>query len=115
MNQSTARMSLGALLGTVTTAANAVSSTIGTIGAVVGMADTYIGQQVKQQQTTMILESADFEDKLIERVAMETTVRKLELAKFTAQSPAHAQLFDASTAELKAHLAKVRGTTQPTT
>ena len=102
MSQATARMTIGSLFGAATTAANAVSGIIGTAANAVGMLDTYVGTHVRQQQTSMELEADDFEEKILERISMERTERQLQLVKYTSQSAAHSELFNANMLQLRA-------------
>jgi len=110
MAMSTTRMSLGALLGTITTAANTATSIIQTTANVVQMGDNYISTRLKEQQLQEKLESRDFGRRLVERIATERTERGLELAKYTAQSPSHQRLFDSNFEELMADLKAIEST-----
>ena len=109
MTNATARMTLGALLGTITTSANAISGVVGTVAAGVQIMDTYVGLQLKQQQSSMLLEADDFDERIIERIGQERTLRQLEVVKFTALSENHATLYDENMRNLRKRLNEIRG------
>lgn len=113
MTQASMGVTIGALFGTITTAANAVTGVVNTAAASVGMLDTYVSTHVRNQQATLEFEADEFEERIIERLSRERTERQLEVAKYTATSTAHQALYEANLQKLREVQAKRKGAYRP--
>lgn len=88
---STARMSFGAVLGSIQSAATTVTSTLDAATGAVGMLTAFVSKASDEQRIRHIIDKEDFiENLIIERTEM-NAVAALKLEKFIAKSPAHAQ------------------------
>lgn len=88
---STTRMSIGALLGTVQSAATTVTSTLDAATGAVGMLNAYVTKAADEQRIRHIIDKEDFiENLIIERTEMAATAA-LKLEKFISKSPDHAK------------------------
>lgn len=101
MTTATWGTTVGTIFGAITTTASAVGGLVGTAASTVGMLDAYVQVKVKEQEASLFYDSADFEEKILERIGQERTNRQLELVKFTSKSEAHAKLFDSNMVELR--------------
>ena len=101
----TGRMTLGAVFGTVTATAGAISSAVGTAGATVLLLDNYVQAALNEQKKRQMLEAATFDERLIMELSMEEAQRKLSADQFCNQSDSHATHFNSSYNRLKAVLA----------
>lgn len=89
----TARMTVGTVFETVSNAAVAVSTVLGTGIKAVNMLDTYVSDASKKQNLRSIIEMEQFEVKLVEEVAMEDTQRHLKIQEFCSQSTEQGNLY----------------------
>ena len=103
-NTTSVRASLGALFGTVSAAANTVTSTMNSAERGISMVDRYISTQETKQKARHKAELERFKDVLIEEMSREDAERKVAVEKFCALSPQHAhhyaQAYDRYTALL---------------
>lgn len=88
------RMTLGAVLGTVTTAANTLSSTFDAANKGIGMLNTFVSDAADNQRLRSIANKERFTEQLIEDMAMEDTVRALKIDDFVSQSTQHKSHFE---------------------
>ena len=88
---STTRMSFGAVLGSIQSAATTVTSTLDAATGAVGMLTAFVSKASDEQRIRHIIDKEDFiENLIIERTEM-NAVAALKLEKFIAKSPAHAK------------------------
>ncbi len=93
MATATARMTLGSVLGTVGTAAVAVSSIFDTTTKGVGMLENYVDAALEEQRDRIAADSVDRIQRIGEEKATEMALRQLQVLKFCAQTPEHKTLF----------------------
>lgn len=109
MTTATGRMTLGAILGAVTTTAGAVTGAIGTAASSIMLLDNYVGKALNEQKTRHVLESENFEERLLIELTQEQASLRLAADQFCNQSPAHQEHFNTSYAKLSAVLARHKG------
>jgi hypothetical protein len=103
---STARMTFGTVLGTVSDAAVAVSTTLGAGIKGINMLDEFVTVAALKQKARNVVEVETFAVRLQEEVAMEEVERQIKLVEFTSKSDAHKAAFEASFDRIGALLAK---------
>ncbi|MDR5839337.1 hypothetical protein [Caballeronia sp. LZ034LL] len=91
-----ARMTLGTIFGTVSDTAVAVSTTLGAVTQGVEMLDNYVKEAVYKQQQRSIAEMSSFNEKLMEELAQEDTVRQIAVQEFMGKSNKHRELYMAN-------------------
>ena len=99
-NQSSSRKALGAIMGTVTTTANTVTSTIDAANKGVGMLNKMVSDAADRQQTRSVLDNHIYTATLHQEKAKELTESRLEVKKFMSQSDDHADMYQTSFQEL---------------
>ena len=87
-------LTIGAVLGTVTDAATAVSTVIGTGIKGVNMLDQYVTDAAEKQKIRSIVDMESFETRLIEEVSMEDTQRQLKTLEFISKDEKTAELYE---------------------
>lgn len=88
---STTRMSFGAVLGSVQSAATTITSTLDAATGAVGMLTAFVAKASDEQRIRHLIDKEDFiENLIIERTEM-NALAALKLEKFVAKSPAHAK------------------------
>lgn len=88
---STTRMSFGAVLGSIQSAATTVTTTLDAATGGVGMLSAFVTKAADEQRIRHTIDKEDFiENLIIERTEM-NAVAKLKLEKFIAKSPEHAK------------------------
>lgn len=101
---STARMTVGALLGTVTTTANAVTGTVNGIAKGVGMFDTWIDQLATEQRIRAIGHKERAKTMIAQDLAMEEAERIVSIEEFCSKSPSHLSHFQTAHSKYEALL-----------
>jgi hypothetical protein len=96
MSTATARLTIGAVLGTVGSAANTVSTVLGGVTKSVSMLDQFLDDAIEKQQARSIVDMADFESSLAEEKAQEMAERQLQVLQFCKQSVRHGELYEAN-------------------
>jgi hypothetical protein len=86
---------VGSVLGTVTTAAQSISSVFDAVSGGIGMANTYVQNAAERQATQIDYEMADFEAHVHSTVAVERTRNNREIARFLDEDPANREEFEA--------------------
>lgn len=102
---STARMTFGTVLGTVSTTAVAVSTVIGTGVKGINMLEKFVDDAAEKQTLRSKLDMESFQVRLVEEVAMEDTERGLKLEEFMSKTPKHAELYKSNYERLQKILA----------
>jgi hypothetical protein len=92
----TARMTIGTVFDTVSNAAVAASTVLGSGIKAVNMLDKYVSDAAEKQEIRSLVDMESFETRLQEEVAMEDTQRHLKLQEFIKKTPEHAQLYQAN-------------------
>lgn len=88
---STTRMSFGAVLGSIQSAATTVTSTLDAATGAVGMLTAFVSKASDEQRIRHVIDKEDFiENLIIERTEM-NAVAALKLEKFISKSPDHAK------------------------
>lgn len=96
MANASARLTVGALLGAVTTAANTITTSLDTITDGVGMINTFVNDAATKQSIRSVVDMEGFESALQEEKSQEMTARQLSVLQFCNQSPDHARLYQAN-------------------
>lgn len=89
----TARLTIGSLLGTVTTAAETVTSTLNVVSLSVGMANAYVAKAAHEQQHRHRNDAELFTSRLVIEGAQAETEMNLEVIKYCKKSDEHQKLF----------------------
>lgn len=93
MANASARLTIGALFGAVTTAANSVTSLLDVTTQGVGMVSTFVGDAATKQSIRSVVDMHGFEAALQEEKAQEMSARQLEIIKFVNISEDHQTLY----------------------
>lgn len=88
---STTRLSFGAVLGTVQSAANAVTGALDAASAGVGMLNSFVTQAADNQRVRQIADKEDFVENLIMEKAEQRATAYLKVEKFVSKSADHAK------------------------
>lgn len=96
---STTRLSFGAVLGTVQSAATTVTTTLDTVAVAVGMATTFVTQAADNQRLRQIADREDFVENLIMEKSEQRTLSNLKVEKLISKSPDHAKHYSAAYAK----------------
>lgn len=110
MSASNARMTIGALLGTASNAANMFSTTFNTVDNAISMLGTSVEAASIKQKTRVANELATYDIVAREEAALRLTQARQTVVDFRGKSNAHAELYDQSLKDLDAALAKRAGT-----
>lgn len=101
---STTRSTYGSLLGTITTAANAVTSTLSTIDTSIGMAATAIEDAARRQAARSKLDAHSYKRQIATEKAQELEVLDQSILDWLDGDEARTNRFNATYAELLAAL-----------
>ena len=113
MSQATARMSVGALFGTVVNAAETVSGALNTVNNAVGMLNAYVENAASEQQARILNDKATFVIRLVDEGAQSEANVHLNALSFRKKSADHATLYDTAYAKYaRIHGLKLAGETQ---
>lgn len=93
---STTRLSFGAVLGTVQSAATTITATLDTVSTAVGMATSFVTQAADNQRLRQIADKEDFIENLIMEKAEQRATAHLKAEKFISKSAQHAEHYKAS-------------------
>lgn len=93
---STTRLSFGAVLGTVQSAATTITATLDTVSTAVGMATSFVSQAADNQRLRQIADREDFVENLIMEKAEQRATAHLKAEKFIAKSADHAKHYEQS-------------------
>lgn len=105
---STARMTFGTVLGTVSTSAVAISTIIGTGVKGINMLEKFVDDAADKQIERSLLDMESFRVRLLEEVSQEDTERGIKLEEFMAKSASHRELYELNYKRLEAVLAAGR-------
>lgn len=93
---STTRLSFGAVLGTVQSAATSLTATLDTVSTAVGMATSFVTQAADNQRYRQIADKEDFIENLIMEKSEQRSIANLKVEKFVQKSPDHAKHYKAA-------------------
>jgi len=93
MNTASIRQTIGAILSTVTTTANAVTSTLNTVEVGITMLDRYTKTASDHQRKTINAQNVTFDEQLAISTAQEITLMQQDVLEFCKQSPDHSKMF----------------------
>lgn len=102
MSVANTRMTLGAVLGTIATTANTVTSTFDAVNKAIGMGNTAVSAAASRQKLRVSVDEHTYKTTLIREKAQEETEAKLKVLEFCAQSSDHADLYQSSFDDLMA-------------
>lgn len=88
---STTRLSFGAVLGTVQSAATTLTTTLDTVSVAVGMATSFVSQAADNQRLRQIADKEDFVENLIMEKSEQRATAHLKAEKFISKSADHAK------------------------
>ena len=113
MSQATARLSMGALFGTVVSVAETASNTLNVASNAVGMLNAYVENAAKEQQARFKNDEATFIIRLVDEGAQSEANVHLSALAFRKKSTEHADLYDAAyTKYARIHGLKLAGETE---
>lgn len=95
------RLTLGAVFGAVTGAADAVTNTLNAANTGVAMLSRSVSDASERQVVRAGFDSKVFKATVKQEKAKELTVSRLEIKQFIAQSADHATLYEAAFNELE--------------
>lgn len=105
MATSTARLTIAALFGAVSTAANSLTSVLDATTDGVGMIHTFVRDASTKQSIRSVVDMAVFEGALHEEKSQEIADRRNQVLSYCAQSAQHNTLYQAAYSEIGAILA----------
>lgn len=91
---STSRFTIGSILTTVSTTANAVTSTVASLGAGADMLNAFVAKQASEQALRYAKEATEFEEKLITEIADSLATAAKVISAKKAKDPEYAASFD---------------------
>lgn len=106
MTIANSRMTLGAILGSVATAADTVTSTFDALNKGIGMGNRLISDAAYRQSLRSVVDQHTFKTTLIREKAQEETLAKLKVLEFINKSADNAKFYEESFNELDALLNK---------
>ena len=92
----TARLTMGAVFGTVASTAATVTGLLDSVNAGAGMLNDYVNNAADSQRLNIIADKAVLKDVIIERISMEQMERRILVNKATSKSQEHADLYQAA-------------------
>lgn len=107
----TGRMTLGAVMGTISNTAGAVSSIVNTGVKGVVMLDNFVESALSEQKKRHALDGVLFDERLLLELSTESAHVRIEADKFCDQSTKHAEHFNSSYAKLAAVLSAMSAKT----
>ena len=93
---STTRLSFGAVLGSVQSAANTVTGALDAASAAIGMANAFVTQAADNQRIRQVADKEDFMENLIREKAQQRTESDVKVDTFKRKSTGHAQAYDSA-------------------
>jgi hypothetical protein len=100
----TTRTAFGALMGTITTAASAVTNIIGQVDTTVGMAGTALDDAARRQQARSKLDARSYKRVIVSEKAMELETLQESILDWTNGDPTRAARFKATYDDLMSAL-----------
>lgn len=103
----TTRMTIGSVLGTVTSSANVITDTVGMVGDLVGMGTERIRYMADEQKTNLALDRAAMAQTALNRFSMNMATHMEEVNKFREGSISRSTFFDKAYAQGVAALQEI--------
>ena len=97
----TARLTMGAVFGTVASTAATVTGLLDSINAGAGMLNDYVTNAAEAQRMNIKADNAILKKVIIERISMEQMERRITINKTTSKSALHAELYQEAYDEFK--------------
>lgn len=104
MSTANTRMTIGALLGAVTTSANAVTQTLNLITDGIDMAQNTVSTAKANQLFRNKVDVINYQNNYIEQAAIQRAQQKMQIQEFRKKSSDNATAFDTSLAEIQSAL-----------
>lgn len=105
----TARVTLGALLDTVGTAASTVNDTLNGISSTVGMFNQYVDKAAKTQRMRYAADELTMLDRILEEKAQEQAAVDIQIDEFKGRSEKHNSYYERAYAKYEAILKPNKG------
>ncbi len=102
MTTANTRMTLGALLGAVTTSANAVSQSLNVVTDCIDMGQNAVSSMKRKQVFRNAVDDINYENDYLEQSAKVRAGQKIAILEFRSKSAEHATAYDAALAEIQA-------------
>lgn len=99
------RTTFGALLGTITVAANTLTNTLSTVDTSIGMVTTTVEDAARRQQARSKLDAHAYKQNIVTEKSMELELAKEQVLDWCSESPDREARFNATYSELMAVLA----------
>lgn len=97
----TARLTLGAVLGTVGSTANTITGVLDSINAGASMLNDYVSNAAETQRLNIKADTKVLKKTIIERISLEQMERRINIEKTCSKSERHAQLYQEAYNEFK--------------
>lgn len=97
----TARLTMGAVFGTIASTAATVTGLLDSVNAGAGMLNDYVNSAAVEQRKNIKADAAVLEKKIIERISKEQAERRIDINKFCAKSDLHLELYQEAYDEFK--------------
>ena len=114
MSVSSARLTFGALFGTITSAANAATATIDAASDGANMLTSYVREASKDQRDRQILHRLNYQDNLKHEFAQEAAEREKSVDEYCDKSPENKTRYNRHYELIEAAFAKAQGGTTTT-
>lgn len=98
---STARLTLGAVLGTVGSTAATITGVLDTVNTGAQMINDYVSNAAENQRLNMKADKIVVKKTIIERMALEQMNRRIEITKICSKSQDHQDLYQEAYNEFK--------------
>lgn len=98
----TAKVAVGSIFGTITSAAGAITSLFDTGASSVSMLNKYVSDAAEKQRIASDYDLATFEDTLVRSIATETAKADRELSVFFKEDPENRTLYQAAHERIRA-------------
>ena len=97
----TARLTMGAVFGTIASTAATVTGLLDSVNAGAGMLNDYVNSAADEQRKNIKADAAVLEKKIIERISKEQAERRIDINKFCTKSALHLELYQEAYDEFK--------------
>lgn len=102
----TARLTVGSILDTVTTAATVATGALNSVSGVVSMANAFVTKAQAEQASQYLIDAEKYEERMIEEAAFEQSEVDLKIAAYRNKSAQHQHGYDQAYARYSAILRK---------
>lgn len=111
-NTANGKQAIGAVLGSVTVAAQSIAGIFSTVGNGVGMLNRTVSAAAEKQEIAIDYEMADFEENLHINATLQRAVQKQEINRFLDATPGNRTVFEATYNDLASAVAERRAKRQ---